>query len=422
MVYTKWILEHTPFIDNKWDSVNTTTLDNFYNPMAQLKIGEGRDTFSCNFTDVFQQFEDRFNVNDKIVIRRAINQEVDTEDDSNILMVITLKDIPLQESGRKDLLKISGNNYSESIMGAIGFVDISGLSIPDGLKEALENVGRRNPNFETRWHPDNKTVRIDGSPFPTINSGYYFYKPVIKLIEEWSSKQKTGDTDYYWYVDNDNKFVWRAKEGNIAHSFNASTDLYESISVKKDLSKVKNFFIMKGGFDTEGHQIQIPYRNYASISAVGTKYLYFVSKANNAQDLIQLDLKSSGADTNARYPTFPFTTTWVSSITGTHTTIDEGSADANEQKYIKTLRDHIKYELKAEAERLARDLQYGKIKLDIGFQVGMVNWGLGTNIECTIPEIRESSIVMRVVDIQYTDGKDTYTLEEDTGTIGVRKK
>lgn len=415
MTYTTWKIEHTPFINNAWDDGDKTTLTTYFKPLVQATLGDGRDSFNFNMLNRNGEFDNFFNPNDKIVISRTANTDITTTDD--ILMIGTVKDVPETQTSGKKQLKVEGFNFSETVMNAIVFVDLNGIKINDALELALNNASNKNTNFAVTWNTNNPSKLSDGTTdFPIITSdSRYFNKQLKKIIEKYSTIQATGDGNYYWYVDENNTFVWRQQDDVDIYEFNAGTDNYKKIKIGKDTKGVRNYVILKGGVDPQNNQIQTKYIDWSSVSINGMRYHILISENNNAKDLIYDDLVLDyGVNEigNNSYPAFPFTSTWVSSATGSTVTA------ADEDEYIEVVRAHIKAALLDEGKKFTDSLLYGKLKVELMFRAGEKTWGLGDNITCTIPQIRDLPFTLRVSDIQYTNTTDTYTLEEDIGSIG----
>lgn len=418
MVFTKWQIKHTPLVNNEWSSVDETTLEGYYDPIMRVGIGDKKDSFSFKVTNFNGNYNSFFNVKDRYEVSRVTNSYTFTSDD--ILMVAASKDIPLERSGVQNMIKPTNYNFSETVAEAIVFADLKGRTIDEALQEVLESAALKNPNFGVTWNSNNPTTKSDGiTPLPTIDSAddRFFNQPLSKIFEKYSTQQATEDTTYYWYVDNNNTFVWRPRTSTINYEFDASTDSYINIKEGKDLSAVKNFIIIKGGKDPANKQIQTKYVNWSSVQSVGVKYYFLISKTNDAEELVMADLHEDyGADIGENnYPIFPYTSSWKSKAT-------EGTVTAaNEDEYVAVIRSHIKAALKEEAESFAKSVQYGKLTVDVAFVAGTREWGLGDNIKVTIPSIRENPFVLRVEEIQYSTEVDTFTLVEDEGTIGKKE-
>jgi hypothetical protein len=101
----------------------------------------------------------------------------------------------------------------------------------------------------------------------------------------------------------------------------------------------------------------------------------------------------------------------VSVVAGSYVTV------TTETEYKEVLREEAITLLKAEAQEIINRTKYGKLKVDISVRAGSKSWLLGDRINCTIPKIGTAPKILRVKEIQYTSDIDTYSLEEDIGTL-----
>jgi hypothetical protein len=413
MSYTYWKIERYAFSDNVWSST-AETLTDFHDPTVSAKLGEAVDNFSFKITNFNNEYDNYFNASDKIVISRKLNSSaIDTSD---VLITGIVNNIPNDDSYNQNFLRVEGVNFSESLARALVFVDANGLTIPQFIQQALQHVQAYNDNFAVTWHPDNPTLTTEDEAFPVVTERWY-NKSLLKLLEEYSSKEVTGDVNYYWYVDVDNKLVWRPKTDVISYTFDASTDDYKSLKTKKDIKDVYNFVIMKGGYTPANQPISTRVVNNVSLAKHGFKPYIIVSKTNYAENLMSLDL---GAEATSRYPTgYPFDTKWVSSLTSTDSpTATKGSVITvtSDAEYNSAVRREAKYLLQDEANRFLDERGQGKLMLDITFDAGK-GWSVGDVIDVTIPAIGKTSNPMRVQEAVYHVDTDKFTLIEDEGTI-----
>ncbi len=431
MSFVKWKLEHTPFKDGVWDTGSTTTLESYYDVLVNVALGaDNKDSFNFKITNVDGKYTNRFNINDKITIYRVSNSLTTSTD--NIIMVGTLKEVPIEQNGTKNVLKLQGYNFSEAVLSAITFVDLENYTVSYGIKQAIDQVGGANQNFKVTWHPDNKFTNSTGGAFPTIGKKFY-YKPLKTIIEKYSVPDKTEDGYYYYYVDNANRFVWKQQnEYPEGQTFIQSTETYKDIKISRDIKGIRNYVIIKGGNDPTNKQMQVQRQNWSSIAKHGMKFYFMASDANYAKNKIKIDI---GADeTVDSFPTITssaFTTKWKSSttetvtggfgtinmVTGSVVTIDLGSETNNKLGYAAVIRAEAIYNLTQEADNFLRNYEFGKLKVDITFIPGQKTWGLGERIRCLIPEISSDIKELRVNEIQYSTTGDVYSLSEDEGTV-----
>jgi hypothetical protein len=294
------------------------------------------------------------------------------------------------------------------------------------IKGALESLQLQNSNFTVTWSTSNPLLykKDTTTSFPTYTKKY-FYKPLSKVIEEMLSDVYTQDGAYIWWVDRDNKLQIRANTTGSSYSYDPTTD-FDTVAYKdgRDVSQVRNFIILKGGLDPSNKPIQVVYQEYTSISKHGMKYFFAVSDTVNAQNLNQQDVGQ--VDSTDRYPTsYPFQTVWVASYTKTveGVSVTEGSrvtipnTGDPDTKYREVLREEIRTRLMKQAKEIAENTAFGKLQIDLSFTAGSKGWLLGDRIQCTIPRLGVVNKELRVKEIQKTTELDTYSLEEDLGTI-----
>ncbi len=435
MVYIKWQIDYVPFSDGTWDESKRETLTGYRNIILRRFLGENKDSFEFKLTNVNGIYDSKFNVNDKIYIYRAINTETIPDDP---LMVGTVRDGIYSDDYAKDVVTVKGYNFSETVMNATVFLDAQTLTIPHAIEQALLDMKAYNGLFSVEWDTNNPMLRSDNSAFPVVAEKFY-YKPIRHLIEKYSTANATNDGNYYWFVNQSNKMIWKRGEDFDDSNFDASVDSYRSEKIGKDLKGIVNYVIMKGGLDPKGHPIQTPYVNYTSVSKVGYKFKVIVSENNAAKTLLDGDMISYGDEKEHTYNTFPkeiedgdaFTTTWVATadyvlkkssisvVKDNDITIDEGSISDNKKAYVELIRTEVKQRLLAEATRLTENLQYGKLKYDVEFQPGQQVWGLGEKITVSNNKLKSGTpTVLRIQEIQDTQNSIKYSMEEDIGTIG----
>lgn len=414
-MFVKWKIEHTPYNDDtKAYDLGTSTLTEYFNPIINAKLGDGRDSFKLDVKNVNNEYDESYNPNDKVIISRVINTSSFTS--SDVKMNGVMRDIPEEKNYSKNNIKITGYNYTETIMGTIiPILDATSLDVAEAIQQGLIVASSNNSNFGVTWNSTtNITTKEDGSSFPTVGKIFY-YKTLKDIIEELSSKTLTEDGNYYWFVDKENKLVWLKRVSSINYTFNDSTDFYSRIKVGKDSKDVKNFIIMKGGTDAKGSPISNLSPDYASIATHGFKYYIYTSTTTVAGDLIDADVKAtvgsdSGTDELKTYiDTYGYTVPWkINGVANNYSSFDD---------YNSGLRTFIKQELKKEGQILLDSMAYGTLTVSIDRSPLDGEWGLGDVIDCTISNIGEVSKTLRVEEVQYTTELDTYTLKEDYGTI-----
>lgn len=422
MSYVTWRIDRIPFVNGNWDENDKVTLTNFQDVMLMSALGDKKDNFKFVVTNTNNEFDNYFQPEDKIYIYRAVDTDIINES-TDLLMIGVISNPKKKDSYNVNSFTVEGFNYSEIVSRAIVFVDGTNRSIPTVLEEAVINAGNTT-NFQVVWKSTNPTLTTSGTPFPNVNERF-FHKPLMNLLEKYSRRQATGDGTYYWYINANNELVWEPQSSATTYTFNSTTNAYKDLKFDKDIKGIINFVIIKGGLDPEGKPIQIPVRDQASVNKHGSKYKFIVSETNQAQSINNADvIKSNNGDTNvtSRYPaSYPFTTTWTSSITktveGVNMTKGSQVTVNSDKEYVGVVREHIINLLEEEGRAYIDMTKYGKLKVDLTFTPNQVVWGLGDNIDCTIPSISSTAKVMRVVEIQRTTNEDIYSLEEDIGTL-----
>jgi len=438
MSYTKWEFKHTPFRGGIYVDSEEQVLENIYQPMVRVAIGDNKDSFSFKVKNFAGKYDAFFNTQDKIQISRVINSQ--SIQSTDILMIGTCKDIPVEVSGRKDMLKIEGYNYSELILGAVTFGDYENMTIPEALSESIAYASQINQNFTVSWSATNPTRTTTNKEFPLVGRKF-FYSPLRKLFEDNSTNAATGDdVGYYNYVDKDSILYWKPRVQTVTTNFDSTVIPHKRIKFKKDTKDIKNFLIVKGGTDMEGVPVQTAYRAMDSIAKHGMKFYFLVSRNNWIGNSMQEDmLKSYGDEYNNVDEKYPreivaggtFVTSWTSKITtavnyflgvvnivkGQYITINEGSTSANKRAYRAVLRENAKAVLSEEGKTYSEYTKFGTLALDIEVSAGKLGWGLGDVIRVYVPRMDSDKKIMRVNEIQYTTDIDTYTLREDIGTI-----
>ena len=434
MSYTYWKVWYTPY--------GTGTLINIpeiVKPEIIINLGDAKNSFKFEVNNFAGKYNNYFKPNDRIDIYRVCNTSSTATTD--LLMSGTIRNTPVEVTGGKQKLKIEGYDYTEAVLGAITFGDYQQTPINTAIQQGLTFANNINkPNFQVTWDAGNPTTRhIDGAAFPNVGEAF-FYAPLKNLVEKYSSNVYTkDDVDYYYFIDNNNNFIWRPRLNTADWSFNIATEDVISYKLAKDLKDTKNFLILKGGILPNGNQVQVPIRDMASIAKHGMKYYISVSNNNNTKKYNSQDLAQSYGEVppTSSYPSeieagTTFTTAWYSSYTGSvkyslvssismtkgsKVTINTGTAAGNKAAYCAVLRQHVVTLLKAEGQAILELYKWGKLKTDIELRPGKVNWSLGDVVQVTIPMLSNSAKPMRIKEIQYTEDTDTYSLEEDVGTI-----
>ena len=173
--------------------------------------------------------------------------------------------------------------------------------------------------------------------------------------------------------------------------------------VSKNTNNVINFLIVKGGLAPSGTPISIRVDNAVSRAKNGFKPYILVSESKFALNLIDRDMKSIGNDIDTYPSSFPFTTTWISSVDGVNptATTDFPVTCNSKSEYQTTIVRETKSQLKQEGERFLAERGDGKLSVTLEFQPGK-GWNIGDIINSTIAEIGKVNNPMRVSERELT--------------------
>ncbi len=434
MSYVTYKIYRTPFLKGGHDIINREEITDWYTPEIVTNIGDGKDQFSFKVNNKNNIYDGKFNPRDKITIYRGYNTTVLTDD--NILMVGLITDAPEKITFNQDYLRVKGYNHSETLLNALVFMDPmkSGKTIPEAIQEGLLRVST-NESFKVTWHPDNKVVKENGDPFPVLNERI-FYKPMIYVMEKYSSQQYTTDGTYMWYVDNENRLVWK-KEKDAENYYFSSVDTatltadtdFVSIDIGKNTKDVRNYAIVKGGYDPYGRGVTGRYVDYVSATKHGLRFQYVTDGINyigdlNEEDITKLEVIHS-TKAEGKLPStvsgfsYPHQFDWM---TEQDPAITAATDDAD---YVQKLRDYIRKVILTDVGKVVIDsLSSGRLSVKLSVKAGTKLWGLGDVIRCYIPNTTIGSSTtseknLRIQEITYGQSLDNYTLAEDTtkGTI-----
>lgn len=425
MSFVTWKVEKYSYLPSgEWDTTPVVVTD-FSRTIVEVNSGDAKDSFSFVVNNFNNNYNNFFQPQDKIHIYRTYNTV--TVSTSDILLIGAIKDPPYNRTGSKNEVKVEGFNFSESIFSAITFVDAIGITIPQLIQAALRQVGQASPKFRIGWHEDNPPKTTRDTDFPLV---YKSYKncTLKKMLEELSSSKATGDGNYFWYVDINNKLVWLPTIGGSAtQTFNSQTDAYKSIKSAKDTKGIINYVIVKGGRDPAGNGItRKPFTDPVSAAKNGNKYYFYTDpgiqgETLTMQDMDASDITKKGKHTQRTPYTYPFTCSWKATADNTDGTpalvAGQSPTVTNAGEYVSVIRREILSRVDKAGNELISLYKNGKLSIDIGFEAGSKPWGLLELVSATIPEVFAGTKTLRVREISYTSDTDIYSLQEDVGTI-----
>jgi hypothetical protein len=399
-MYTYWRIERTPLNDDGvWDTEDTVVLVDFRNPLIMMKTGDGKDNFTLRIENFNRKYSNVFQERDRLKIYHIKNNTTGFTD-SDLIIDGTISNIKYDITGSNNSISIEGYNFTEALFGALVFVDSRDLTIDVALKTAVEQIGGLSKVYKLTWAETNPTTKSNGEPFPLVGERYY-YKTFNKMIEDLSSQTKTEDGNYFWFVDNDNVVHWRKRTAEIVDSFNTLNDNFISLKTGKDTTGIKNFIIIKGGYDAKDKPIQTRYTNYTSIAKNGYKFYFLVDDTRLSENLEEFDASRLGVSRMKDYSWGTYKPPW-SDITYN-----------NFNDYNDALRVYVKEKLKEKGKIFASMYEFGEMTVDIELKAKERQWVLCNTISFILPELSNTPINLRVTEIQYETSIYKYTLEED---------
>lgn len=398
-MYTYWRIERTPIGSNGlWDEANMVVLTDFRMPNIMMKTGDGKDSFSLKIDNFSGRYNNYFQERDRIKLFIIKNNSVGFTT-SDMVLDGSISNIKQDVTTNSSQINIDGYNFTEALFGALVFIDSEGLTIDQTLKQGVEQIGGLSQLYTISWAATNPTKRSDGTDFPLVGKRYY-YVTFNKVVEDLSASTKTGDGNYIWYVDSNNVVHWVKRTATVVDTFDANTDNYTSLNIGKDTSGVKNFIIVKGGYDAKDKPIQTRYVNYASVAKNGYKYYFLIDDTRLAENTEERDASSLGVSRMRDYTWGSFKPLW-STVTYN-----------NLNTYNDALRVHIKEQLKEVGKRYAELYEFGTLKININIKPLERTWKLGNTISCNIPQLSDVPINLLVEEIQYTNEMFSYVLKE----------
>ena len=397
MSIVNWKLVHYPRIDTKnWDS--GVTLTKYRGVQLVMSIGKGKDSFS------FKINNDAYTINeeDKIDIFRRSDNDAFTNDD--LLMSGVVRVAAPLKSGATKTTTITGYNYSDSVMSGLVFVDATNLKVNEMLQQAVNSLQLNNDAFTVTWNSANRSTTTGGSDFPICNERI-FNRPFAQVLDSYSASDKTGDVNYYWFVNKDNELTWSPINDAVAETFDEEDDPHRSLKNEKDVNDVKNYVIIKGGNDAKGRVLQNRAADYPSITKHGFKY-HFLANENATTDSVQeIDKLAAGVD-DMKDASYPFAPYWF-----------DGATVSGFNDYNTELRAYLRALLKSIGKSFIEFRKNGKLKIVIQMKPQYNNFRQGNMVQCSFLDASLGIKNLRVEEVNYTTTNDAIAFVEDIGTL-----
>ena len=360
-------------------SATGTELTDCYDVTVSSGTGNIKDVFSFKIKNVRDSKINNIVQQDRIEIYYLINNAAASTD--NLIINGIVKDVKENITSKDNHLFIEGVSYSEIITNALVFIPESSKTVYTMVQSALNSVNTFDKLFNLTL--DMPLTKRDLSSYPVITDSENireYNKSLSYILDKYLKDEYTGDGNYYYYVSTDKKLVIRPKKDGTAKSITEGTDIL-SCKMTNDTSAVKNFIVVKCGYDYNNRVITTRYDDVASRAKNGFRYYMLVDHniAGKYKQLFPL-VNSAGnpwGTTNDQFRAF----------------IKEGPGKEAGRIYAVNNSD-------------------GKLKINI-MMAPNLNFLLGDRINLNIPSYNLVNELVRITDVSYDLNNTSYTLEEE---------
>jgi hypothetical protein len=375
-----------------------------FNRKINLGIKDQKGSFEfniLNFNNEYFSTGNIFNNGDRIVISAGVNTQ--SLDSSDILIDGTILSIKEQMSNA-NILTIGGKNRTEMFLEGLCFISpATEKTPPEILEQALLFHNENNSNFQITWHPDNPSTKSDGTEFPTYKIDD-FYKPMNIIFERYSSAEYTKDGNYYYYLDRDNRIVWKQMNTTLESTTPILEEDCEDITVSNKTDNIVNSLMIYCGADAYGRGIRTRAFDWSSRARNGAKWKTMTSTNSTASEVMtnEASVNSDDFSEGKSFPdsaAYPYTTSW-------------GVSCADDEEYNKELRTRVKSLCKEKGEAYLRKLNGEPITVNLTMPFTK-NYVLGGLYMVTLPKYNLSNKLLRVHNITYHDYTTMLELKED---------
>jgi len=134
----------------------------------------------------------------------------------------------------------------------------------------------------------------------TIINYYRSYRPVHEMIQELSRKSQNGEFNAYYFINNDNEFVWKEKNNDTDTLILEEGVDYDRVKIQEKIWDVINAMITDCGTDPSGRNVHAMYYNEASAAKYGLKWANTIeTEAEIAETIKKEQRKVTGWVDNA---------------------------------------------------------------------------------------------------------------------------
>jgi hypothetical protein len=401
-----------------WSS-SPTTINDAYDTSVSLGIGDTKDVFEFKLPNYRNANIGLYNGQDRVEIYLLINDATaDTVNGSNLLMNGVIKKVTEDVNDKGRALRIEGTSFSEIITNALVFYDTGTthtLDVMELLNACLLSIENFDRNFNISWDNTNPTQKYnpvskayDGGAYPLVDNGEQireYYKSFNSVLDKYLQDSYTGDGRYYYYVRNTTPsnavLSIRKRTADFDAAITEGVDFYNA-KYAIDNSEVRNFIVVKCGYDPANKPITTRYDNIVSRAKHGFKY-YMLIDHNIAGELMNKErlLYPSRYTESSNFPNSyaSYTTSWGVSVSSNETFVSA---------FI------------AEAKRLGKDrgkafstlYENGLIKVTVE-TVPTLDYNLGSKYSLTAPSYDLTNKLVRLSDITWSEERTSITFEEE---------
>lgn len=399
-------------------SITPTILSDCYDVNVRVAVGDAKDVFSFKRNNERNSTIGTIEAQDRIEIYYLLNNATaDTVNGSNLVINGVVKKVEEVVNDKGKILNIDGTSFSEIITTGLVFFDSGSshtLDVMEFIQGCLNSIRNFDNTFSISWDGSNPTVKVsDGTAYSILNSGNQeraYYLSFNKVLEKYLQSTYTEDGRYYYFIRNTTPSTAvlsiRKRTNDIVGAITEGTHFYNS-KFGLDATDVKNFIIVKCGYDPASKPITTRYDNVSSRAQNGFRY-YMLVDHNIAGNLLAQELSKFRTlgifQESSNFPTSfaGYTTTWGLSASSNNDWTSKFIARA------KTLGE-------AKGRDFSALYENGLLTLTADFRPTM-NYVLGSKYSITAPSYAITDKLMRITDISYDINSVTVTFNEEVLT------
>ena len=235
------------------------------------------------------------------------------------------------------------------------------------------------------------------------------------MLQDYSKDSRTKDGEYYWYVDSQNRLVWRPETGAVDQEIDDDFP-YKNISIDRSNESVVNFVLVKGGTLPTGEPIEAKYKDFASMGKNGPKRKDIQGRENYVDNLHGQTMNNIGAAPSDTRPSevsgfsYPMPVSDVAWQADTQITSDND--------YFDRLKSVVKDELRKDGAAVVNNDQNGYYKITLEVHANDNVFGLSDVYQFSLSTLRPNlRKEYRVEEIEYTSTIDRIIFKEDRPTV-----